>query len=203
MNVGIERSVKDAFTQISNICTGLDVIINNAKYAFDKTKKAENVSRFDMMVAFEINALDPLLVIQQWLPLLRKGEMKKIINLSSLLGSHEMNPGRQVAYSTTKCALSMITHVFAKELANEGFIVFAVHSGTVATDMRFDLKLPAAMPYMQPEKNAEGILIHVVFEKENLNGHFLLLGMKRLCYGSEIHALHWQGENVSEKLDVL
>jgi NAD(P)-dependent dehydrogenase (short-subunit alcohol dehydrogenase family) len=115
MDVGVEQSIKDALTQISNICTGLDVLINNAGYASDKTKKAENVPRSDMIDAFEINALGPLLVIQQSLPLLQKGEMKKIINLSSLLGSHEMNPGRQVVYSTAKCALGMITSVFAKE----------------------------------------------------------------------------------------
>jgi NAD(P)-dependent dehydrogenase (short-subunit alcohol dehydrogenase family) len=173
MDVAIEKSAKDAFTEISNICTGLDVIINNAGYAPDKTKKAENVPRSDMMDAFEINALGPLLVIQQSLPLLRKGEMKKIINISSLLGSHEMNPGRQVAYSTAKCALGMITNVFAKELANEGFTVIAVHPGTVATDMRPDLKLPGAMSHIQLEESAEGILSNVVFAKENLNGQFV------------------------------
>jgi NAD(P)-dependent dehydrogenase (short-subunit alcohol dehydrogenase family) len=173
MDVGIEKSVKDAFIQISNICTGLDVIINNAGYAPDKTKKAENVSRSNMMDAFEINALGPLLVIQQSLPLLRKGEMKKIINLSSLLSSHEMNPGRQVAYSTAKCALGMITSIFGKELANEGFTVVAVHPGTVATDMRPDLKLSDAMPHIQPEDSADGILSNVVFSKRNLNGRFV------------------------------
>ncbi|CAF1347991.1 unnamed protein product [Didymodactylos carnosus] len=173
MDVKIEKSVKDAFTQISSICTGLDAIINNAGYAPDKTKKAENVTRSDMMDAFEINALGPLLVIQQSLPLLRKGVMKKIINVSSLLGSHEMNPGRQVAYSTAKCALGMITNVFAKELANEGFTVVAVHPGTVATDMRPDLKLPGAMPHIQPEESAESILSNVVFAKGNLNGRFV------------------------------
>lgn len=99
--------------------------------------------------------------------------MKRIINLSSLLGSHEMNPGRQVAYSTAKCALGMITGVFAKELANEGFSVVAVHPGTVATDMRPDLKLPGAMPHIQQEESAEGTLNNVVFTKENLNGRFV------------------------------
>jgi NAD(P)-dependent dehydrogenase (short-subunit alcohol dehydrogenase family) len=173
MDIGIEKSVKDAFKQISNISTGLDAIINNAGYAPDKTKKAENVSRSDMMDAFGINALGPLLVIQQSLSLLRKGTMKKVINLSSLLGSHEMNPGRQVAYSTAKCALGMITNIFAKELAQEGFIIVAVHPGTVATDMRPDLKLPGAMPHIQPEESAEGILRNIVFAKENLNGRFV------------------------------
>lgn len=61
LDVGIEQSMKDAFTQISNICTSLDVLINNAGYAPDKTKRAENVSRSDMIDAFEINTLGPLL----------------------------------------------------------------------------------------------------------------------------------------------
>jgi NAD(P)-dependent dehydrogenase (short-subunit alcohol dehydrogenase family) len=173
MDIGIEKSVNDACTQISNICTDLDVIINNAGYAPDKMKKAENVPRSDMMDAFEINTLGPLSIIQQLLPLLRKGEMKKIINISSLLGSQGLNPGRQVAYSTSKCALGMITSIFAKELANEGFTVVAVHPGTVATDMRPDLKLPGAMPHIQPEESAEGILNNIVFAKENLNGKFI------------------------------
>ncbi|CAF4150384.1 unnamed protein product, partial [Adineta steineri] len=78
MDVGIEKSITDAFLKISNLCTSLDVLINNAGYAPDKTKKGENVSRSDMMDAFEINTLGPLLVIQQSLPLLRNGLMKKI-----------------------------------------------------------------------------------------------------------------------------
>jgi NAD(P)-dependent dehydrogenase (short-subunit alcohol dehydrogenase family) len=180
MDVGIEKSVKEAFTQISNICTSLDVIINNAGYAPDKMKKAEHVPRSDMIDAFETNTLGPLTIIQQSLSLLRKGEMKKIINISSLLGSHGMNPGRQIAYSTSKCALGMITSVFAKELANEGFTVVAVHPGTVATDMRPDLKLPGTMPHIQPEESAEGILNNIVFSKEQLNGRFIT----------------WNGENM-------
>ncbi|CAF1002692.1 unnamed protein product [Adineta steineri] len=173
MDVGIEKSITDAFLKISNICICLDVVINNAGYAPDKTKKGENVSRSDMMNAFEINTLGPLLVIQQSLPLLRNGLMKKIINISSLLGSHAMNPGRQIAYSTAKCALGMITSVFAKELESEGFTIVAVHPGTVATDMRPDLKLPGAMPHIQAEESADGILNNAVFAKDNLNGRFI------------------------------
>lgn len=92
---------------------------------------------------FETNVGGVSDVTQAFLPLLRKGPTKKILNISSVLGSitniATANPGGHgSAYDVSKTALNMLTKLFANHLAEENFIVYATHPGWVKTDMGGD-----------------------------------------------------------------
>jgi NAD(P)-dependent dehydrogenase (short-subunit alcohol dehydrogenase family) len=77
------------------------------------------------------------------LPLLRKAEQARIVNLSSGLGSLQMNsdPGwgfanfKFIGYCASKAALNMLTVQLAYELRETGIKVNAVSPGFVDTDM--------------------------------------------------------------------
>lgn len=60
------------------------------------------------------------------------------------------------------------------------FIV--VHPGSVATDMRPDLKLPGAVTHLSAEESSASILQHVVFSPNirELNGRFISWDGKEL-----------------------
>lgn len=80
---------------------------------------------------------------QGFLPLLRQRNTKKILNISSFLGSitniATANPGGHApAYGVSKTALNMLTKLFANHLASENFIVYSTHPGWVKTDMGGD-----------------------------------------------------------------
>jgi NAD(P)-dependent dehydrogenase (short-subunit alcohol dehydrogenase family) len=73
------------------------------------------------------------------LPLLRKrgpDRVKKILNMSSLLGSIELADFPEgAAYRIAKCGLNMLTKLQSIQLAKENFIVYSSHPGLVKTDM--------------------------------------------------------------------
>ena len=70
------------------------------------------------------------------LPNLRKGTSKKVINVSSNLGSITNNTGgRYYGYRESKAALNMFSRTLAAELGEQGFICIALNPGWVQTDM--------------------------------------------------------------------
>lgn len=69
-----------------------------------------------------------------------KDHVKKILNISSLLGSIELinqiSPaGDHPAYNISKAALNMYTKMLANNLAKDNFIVYSSHPGWVLTDL--------------------------------------------------------------------
>ena len=75
-------------------------------------------------------------VTQALLDNLRKGNSKKIINITSNLGSIEANTdGRFYGYRESKAALNMFTRSLAAELRDEGFTCVVMNPGWVQTDM--------------------------------------------------------------------
>jgi len=70
------------------------------------------------------------------LPLLRKGSGKRVIQMTSLMGSMGDNTsGGSYAYRMSKAALNMANRNLAHELGREGFLCLAVHPGWVQTRM--------------------------------------------------------------------
>ena len=77
-----------------------------------------------------------MLVTAAVLPNLQRGDSKRIVNITSQLGSIELNTqGGAYGYRESKAALNMFTRSLAGELGSDGFICLALHPGWVATDM--------------------------------------------------------------------
>ncbi len=93
----------------------------------------------------ETNAFGPLVVTKTMLPLLKKSDAGRVVNVSSSLGSLALNGDpawayagvKLISYNSSKAALNMQTVLFAAELAAEGspIKVNSVCPGHVATDM--------------------------------------------------------------------
>ncbi|RAQ71893.1 hypothetical protein COH21_012706 [Aspergillus flavus] len=99
----------------------------------------QSALRDDLEDAFRTNVLGVHNLTRAVLPLMRKGTEKKILNISTTLGSiskqlvnhHVATP----SYKITKAALNMLTVVYANELEKEGFTVFCVSPGWLKTDL--------------------------------------------------------------------
>lgn len=113
----------------------IDVLINNAGIL----PMVRSISEIDFEVfnqTMAVNTVGPIRVTQALLPNLRAGEMKKIINTTSIIGSiSRKTSGGFYGYSESKAALNMFTRSLAGELRSEGFICIVVHPGWVQTDM--------------------------------------------------------------------
>ncbi len=75
-------------------------------------------------------------VTRALLPNLRRGEAKKIVNITSNLGSIADNTdGQFYGYRESKAALNMFTRSLAAELRGDGFTCIVMNPGWVQTDM--------------------------------------------------------------------
>ncbi|KZT51536.1 NAD(P)-binding protein [Calocera cornea HHB12733] len=169
-----EGSIQNAARVLASRSPSLSVLINNAGFAPEKTTPAASVRSRDFIQAFRTNTLGPILLIQFMLPFLEKSG-GLVVNISSLLGSIQVNPGRQVAYAVSKAGLNMATTIFQKQSKEKNVTFVAAHPGTVATDMRPDLRQPGAMPHITADESAQAILTNIVFSDDvtALGGRFI------------------------------
>lgn len=113
----------------------IDILVNNAGVAksyFYKLKlSATNLD--DVIDAININAICSLAIIKAFEQNLKLSENPKIINLASMAGSISNANGFGYAYRISKCALNMITAMYAKE--NSECITVSLRPGWVKTEL--------------------------------------------------------------------
>lgn len=93
----------------------------------------ENVRR-----AMETNAYGALLMCQEFIPLMKKNDYGRIVNMSSDLAqlTELADPdGKFLAYRMSKVALNMITRVLAAETAGTNILINSCTPGWCRTDM--------------------------------------------------------------------
>lgn len=126
----------------------LDILINNAAI-FNDNRKANETSTTSaeaLRETFDTNFFGTVALTQALLPLLRKSDAGRIVNLSSVLGSNTLHttPGSQVyeaksfAYDASKAALNSFTIHLAHELKGTKIKVNSAHPGWVKTEMGGD-----------------------------------------------------------------
>jgi NAD(P)-dependent dehydrogenase (short-subunit alcohol dehydrogenase family) len=115
----------------------LDVLVNNAAIYIDEVG---NNSVFDAKIdtvqqTMETNVYGVLRVTQALIPLMKKQNYGRIVNVSSGMGQlHDMGGG-YTGYRLSKAALNALTRIFASELQGTNILVNSVCPGWVKTDM--------------------------------------------------------------------
>lgn len=127
-------AARDAVTEQSS---SLDALINNAAILPEIGRGPIETMNIEIgLELFDVNSLGPLRVTQTFLPLLRGGERRLIVNVSSEAGSvGECWRKDEYLYCMSKAALNMQTAILKNHLSPEGFEVFAVHPGWMRTEM--------------------------------------------------------------------
>ena len=133
LDVTDQHSVEQMAAELGD--QSIDLLINNAGILPMLRTIAEiNFEDFNRTLA--VNTVGPVRVTQALLPNMRSGGHKKIINVTSNLGSITDNTyGGFYGYRESKAALNMFTRSIAAELRDEGFICIVMHPGWVQTDM--------------------------------------------------------------------
>jgi NAD(P)-dependent dehydrogenase (short-subunit alcohol dehydrogenase family) len=124
----------------------IDVIINNAGITGNPPAQVLGNMDFDLYArVIAVNTIGPLLVAEAFLPHLRAGEQKKIMNISTSEGSFgvDRGPARIAFYRSSKSALNMLMLNYAKMAVNEGIAVGLVNPGPVDTDMMKNSRMPS------------------------------------------------------------
>ncbi|OBT60745.1 hypothetical protein VE03_10876 [Pseudogymnoascus sp. 23342-1-I1] len=139
LDVTNQESIKQAAAKVETKLEGkgLDVLINNAgvcQYSADGVKSMDNLEE-----SFAINVLGVHWVTQAFLPLLQKGNLKKVANISTTLGSTTLAPAAHYlpapAYKISKAAMNALTVQYALDHEKEGFSFIALCPGWMKTDL--------------------------------------------------------------------
>jgi len=136
-------TIEAAAASIASRFQRLDVLVNNAAIVDPADGPPGTADLNSVKRILDTNFHGTLAVTQAMLPLLRKAEQARIVNLSSGLGSLEMNSDpkwgfadfKLIGYCASKAALNMLTVQLAYELRDTGIKVNAVSPGYVDTDM--------------------------------------------------------------------
>jgi NAD(P)-dependent dehydrogenase (short-subunit alcohol dehydrogenase family) len=113
----------------------IDVLINNAGISRPEATTLGQVSSEVWLQVFRTNAIAPLKMAEAFLPHLEAGKEKKLIAITSRLGSIELNEGGRYSYRSSKAALNSAWKSLAGDTAGKGMICVVFHPGWVQTDM--------------------------------------------------------------------
>jgi NAD(P)-dependent dehydrogenase (short-subunit alcohol dehydrogenase family) len=128
----------------------VDVLINNA--GVSGAKGGELIDPTDVLRVLNVNAVGTLRVVRALLPRLREGNGKRIVNLTSVLGSISHATGGRYAYRSSKVVVNMVTKLLAEDLRGEGFRTLALHPGWVQT------RMGGAGAPVPPDQSVRGML---------------------------------------------
>ena len=114
----------------------IDVFINNAGIYGPRDANFGRVEGPAMAEVLYTNAVAPMLLTQLLIENVRKASGKKLVYISSKMGSIEDNGrGGSTIYRSSKTALNSVVKTLAIDLAPEGIAATALHPGWVRTDM--------------------------------------------------------------------
>lgn len=134
LDVTLDRSVAAAKAALG--ARPVDVLVNNAGIYGPRDRQSALDMDFEAWrEVFEVNVYAPLRVAQAFLPNVEASTGRKIVTISSQMGSLSRNPSGSVAYRSSKAAVNMTMVVFTNEVRERGVGVYLFHPGWVQTDM--------------------------------------------------------------------
>lgn len=112
----------------------LDALVNNAAIIGSR-ESVSAPSSDEIRQVMETNYFGPLMLVKALLPLLKRSDDGRIVNVSTGMGAWNDLAGNYAAYRLSKVGLNALTVMFANDLHERGVKVNSVCPGWVKTDM--------------------------------------------------------------------
>ena len=140
------KAPQKVFDYISEKYKKLDILINNAGILLTGdlfVTNSSTVSDKDIKDTFQTNLFSVISLTQKLLPLIRKSDAGRIVNVSTILSSltlhsakdSPISPAKEFAYNASKTALNAFTIHLANELKDTNIKVNSGHPGWVKTEL--------------------------------------------------------------------
>ena len=134
LDVSSKKSLYSFAKNLGN--SPIDIFINNAGVYCPRNSSFGNVDDENWIPAIKVNTIAPILMTQLIIKNIRSGADKKLIYITSKMGSIDDNKGGGAyVYRSSKTALNSVVKSLAVDLENEGMTVALIHPGWVKTDM--------------------------------------------------------------------
>lgn len=117
--------------------SAIDILLNNAGIYGDESGHGfGNLDYAQWQKNMTVNVFAPVKMMEAFLPHLQRGEQKKVVAMSSLMGSIEDNgSGGSILYRSSKAALNAAMKSIAIDTHCKKIAVLILHPGWVKTDM--------------------------------------------------------------------
>ena len=135
MDVTMADDLENLYQFIENQFGYLNILVNSAGVNINEPAQVNELSWEDLARSLKVNVGGPFLTSKVLYPLIQKGGEKKIVNISSQMGSIQLTGGGATPYRVSKAALNMLTRNQAIEYKKDGIAVVILHPGWVRTDM--------------------------------------------------------------------
>lgn len=146
----------------------VDILINNAGIYGPVALSFTDVSEKDWLENFRVNTIAPLLLTQCLINNILASQEKKIILMTSKMGSiGDNSSGAGYIYRSSKAALNAVGKSLAHDLSEKGVSVALVHPGWVKTDMGGDNAM------ITPEESVKGVIRYIETLNKNSSGQFI------------------------------
>jgi NAD(P)-dependent dehydrogenase (short-subunit alcohol dehydrogenase family) len=174
LDVTSDRSVRALAARYKGV--PIDVLINNAGILGDVNAQKYGTYDFDVYdEVSEVNLKGPLRMVEAFMDNVAASRQKKIMNMSSAVGSIEMTFGGQVYYRSSKAALNMAMRTLSKEVKrdpdpNRKALIFGmINPGIV--DTGFAKNVP--VPMITARESAEKVIAVIESYTPAMSGTFL------------------------------
>jgi NAD(P)-dependent dehydrogenase (short-subunit alcohol dehydrogenase family) len=164
IDISDDQSVRAAAKRFEASSPRLDALVNNAGILTDADQSLLDVDEETIIETFQTNTLGALRVTRAFLPLLRKSDAPRVINVSSGGGQLSDPSTWAPAYCLSKTALNAVTVQLASTLP--GIAVNSACPGWVRTDMG-GLAAPRSV-----EEGASGIVWLAAEASQKITGGF-------------------------------
>ena len=133
------KSIQAMRENVETRFESLDILINNAAIisgGSNKTYSLGDLHSENIAEVFNVNAIAPLMMAEEFAEILSRGNDAKIVNITSKMGSIGSRTGAShYSYCASKAALNMFSRLLSFDLKERGIVVLALHPGHVKTDM--------------------------------------------------------------------
>jgi NAD(P)-dependent dehydrogenase (short-subunit alcohol dehydrogenase family) len=180
LDVANEADRKAAAKFIGEKFGKLDILINNAGVNANTgfTSVVSETKDDELQRVFDTNLFAVVALTRELLPLIRKSDAGRIVNLSSILGSNTLHADpnspianfKSLAYDASKAALNAYTIHLAWELKDTPIKVNSAHPGWVKTEMGTD-----AAPMEIPDGAKTSVAL-ALLGSDGPSGRFIHMG---------------------------
>ncbi len=151
----------------------IDILLSNAALTPRYKSAFKRISGVEVDItrdSFEINVLGPLVLIQAFMPNVKKSKQKKIIALSSKASSfgERLEIPMMYSYAMSKAALNSLLYTLSFETQKKNILVVALSPGMVNTTP--GIKLPGAIETKESVTQMMAVIDNLTMDD---NGHFI------------------------------
>jgi NAD(P)-dependent dehydrogenase (short-subunit alcohol dehydrogenase family) len=152
LDVASDASVSHLAAEIGDM--PVDILINNAGVYGGDHQSLGDIDYETWLRTLSINTLGPIRVTEALRSNLAKGTLKRVVAITSKMGSNPEHKGTALIYRSSKAALNNAVRGLSIALRSEGIVAVAMHPGWVKTDMGGE-----AAPLTPPESVASMIKV--------------------------------------------